>query len=164
MTNKASTPKFQSPQAAQWCFTYNQLKPNAFAKRLQLLKSLLQIENNAWLEPQFQCSLGTNILLGNNVYANHNVTIEDLYPVNIGKHVLIGPHTLISTLPSSNNAQDGSPITLCDNVWVGAHVYIGPGVTIGEGAVIGAGSYVTESVPALTLAAGNPCRVIRAIQ
>lgn len=47
--------------------------------------------------------------------------------------------------------------------WIGANVVICPGVTIGDGCVIGAGSIVTRDIPARSFAAGNPCRVIRAI-
>jgi acetyltransferase-like isoleucine patch superfamily enzyme len=53
------------------------------------------------------------------------------------------------------------PITLQDNVWIGFDVCVLPGVTIGEGAVVGARSVVTADVPAYTVAAGNPARVIR---
>ena len=48
-------------------------------------------------------------------------------------------------------------------MWIGGSVVILPGVTIGEGAVIGAGSVVSRDVPPGVLAAGNPCRVLRAI-
>ena len=46
---------------------------------------------------------------------------------------------------------------------IGGNVTILPGVVIGEGSVIGAGAVVTKSIPAHTLAFGNPCRVIRDI-
>ena len=55
------------------------------------------------------------------------------------------------------------PITVGDNVWIGANVSVLPGVSIGDNSVIGAGSVVTRSIPANVLAAGNPCRVIREI-
>ncbi len=54
-------------------------------------------------------------------------------------------------------------IDIGDKAWIGANVVILKNVTIGEGAVVGAGSVVTRSVPAWTLAAGNPARVIRPI-
>lgn len=50
-----------------------------------------------------------------------------------------------------------------NNVWLGGGVIVCPGVTIGDNSVIGAGSVVTKDVPANVVAAGNPCRVIRAL-
>lgn len=56
-----------------------------------------------------------------------------------------------------------APITLEDNVWIGANATVCGGVTIGEGSVIGAGSVVIRDIPAGVVAAGNPCKVIRKI-
>ena len=53
------------------------------------------------------------------------------------------------------------PITVGNNVWIGANVTVLPGVSIGDDAVIGAGSVVTKNIPSGVLAAGNPCSVIR---
>ena len=55
------------------------------------------------------------------------------------------------------------PITVGDNVWIGAGVQDMPGVTIGSNVVIGGGSVVTRDIPANSVAVGNPCRVIRPI-
>ena len=57
----------------------------------------------------------------------------------------------------------GKPIMIGDNCWIGGNVTICGGVTIGDVCVIGAGSVVTRDIPANTLAAGNPCKVIREI-
>lgn len=59
--------------------------------------------------------------------------------------------------------ESASPIVIGDNVWLGGGVIVCPGVSIGANAVIGAGSVVTRDVPGSVLAAGNPCRVIRAL-
>lgn len=53
------------------------------------------------------------------------------------------------------------PITIGNNVWIGAQVCILPAVTIGDNCVIGAGSMVNKDIPAGSLAVGNPYRVIR---
>lgn len=55
------------------------------------------------------------------------------------------------------------PITVGDDVWIGANVTVLPGVTIGSNTVIGAGSVVTKDIPSGVIAFGNPCRVIRNI-
>ena len=52
-------------------------------------------------------------------------------------------------------------ITIEDDVWIGTNVTILAGVTIGRGSVIGAGSVITKSIPPYSIAAGNPCKVIR---
>lgn len=53
------------------------------------------------------------------------------------------------------------PITVGNNVWIGANVAVLSGVTIGDNVVIGAGSVVTKSIPSNVVAVGNPCRVLR---
>ena len=57
-----------------------------------------------------------------------------------------------------------APITIEDDVWIGANCQILKGVTIGARSIIGAGSVVTKSIPADCIAAGNPCRVIRTLK
>lgn len=54
-------------------------------------------------------------------------------------------------------------MTIGDNVWIGGNVVICPGVHIGDNCVIGAGSVVTKDIPSWSIAAGNPCKVIRQI-
>lgn len=65
------------------------------------------------------------------------------------------PRTFLARLPK------GSAKKHC--VWIGAGAIVLPGVTVGENAVIGAGSVVTHDVPANTVAAGNPAKVIKKI-
>ncbi|MBE6097694.1 MAG: acyltransferase [Schwartzia succinivorans] len=54
-----------------------------------------------------------------------------------------------------------APIHICDKVWIGMNAIILKGVTIGEGAVVGAGAVVTHDVPAWTVVAGNPARIVK---
>ena len=53
------------------------------------------------------------------------------------------------------------PVVIEDDVWIATDVVILPGVTISRGAIIGAGSVVTKDVPAKSVVAGNPARLIR---
>jgi maltose O-acetyltransferase len=57
----------------------------------------------------------------------------------------------------------GKPVEIGSDVWVGGGAIILPGVRVGSRTVIGAGSVVTRDVPDGVFAAGNPCRVIRAL-
>lgn len=57
-----------------------------------------------------------------------------------------------------------APIKICNDAWIGMNVIILKGVTIGEGAVVGAGSVVTKDVPAWSVVAGNPAKVIRQLK
>ena len=59
--------------------------------------------------------------------------------------------------------QYGKEVVIGDNVWLGGNAVVCPGVHIGNNVVIGAGSVVTKDIPDWSVAAGNPCRVIRKI-
>ena len=90
--------------------------------------------------------------------------------VAIGSNVLFGPsvHVYTATHPTSaaqrRTVQEfGKPVSIGSDVWVGGGAIICPGVSIGDRSVIGAGSVVTRTIPADVFAAGNPCRVIRAL-
>lgn len=90
--------------------------------------------------------------------------------IHIGREVGIAPYVKILT-SVHDEPERGTPIVRAslrfDEVIVEDHADIGigsillPGVTIGRGAIIGAGSIVTRSVPAWSVAAGNPARVLR---
>jgi putative colanic acid biosynthesis acetyltransferase WcaF len=82
---------------------------------------------------------------------NHSVISQDVY-VCAGNHDYSKP-----TLPLLRE-----PIEIGNGVWIAAGAFIGPGVTIGDNTVIGARAVVMSDVPAGVLAAGNPCKVIKA--
>lgn len=108
---------------------------------------------------------GSNIVIGNNTVINRGSYLDGRAGVTIGNNVNISHQTLIQTL--THDPQNPTfvclvkPVTIKDNVWVGARAIILPGVTIGEGAVIGAGAVVSKDVPPYTIAVGNPARVIK---
>lgn len=57
-----------------------------------------------------------------------------------------------------------SAITICNDAWIGMNCIILKGVTIGEGAIVGAGSVVTKDVPAWTVVAGNPAKIVKVLK
>lgn len=59
------------------------------------------------------------------------------------------------------NVVNTQPIKICDDAWIGMNCIVLKGVTIGEGAIVGAGSVVTKDVPAWTVVAGNPAKVVK---
>lgn len=155
----------------QKVYEFNLLPPKERSRIPALLKELLgKTGDSLWVEPPFHCDYGWNIEVGENFFANDNLTILDVGKVTIGKNVMIAPNVSIYTAghpvhPDSRNSgyEYGIPITIGDNVWIGGSVVILPGVTIGNNAVIGAGSVVTKDIPDNAIAAGNPCKVIRTV-
>ncbi|HEX8299253.1 MAG TPA: sugar O-acetyltransferase [Rubricoccaceae bacterium] len=135
------------------------------------LSSLLgHVGERVEVVPPLQVDYGTYVTLGDDVFINFNCVILDTCPVTIGAKTLVGPGVQFyaATHPVDpavrrEGLELGSPITVGENVWIGGGVLVMAGVTIGDDCVIGAGSVVTRSVPAGVLAAGNPCRVIRAL-
>lgn len=148
---------------------YNLLSPSRTDRREDILRHLLGRTGKHFLiEQPFYCDYGYNIEVGENFYANVNCVILDEAKVTFGDNVFIAPNCGFYTAEHpldvgqrNSGLEYAQPITICDNVWIGAQVCILPGVTVGEGCVIGAGSVVTKNIPAHTLAVGNPCRVVR---
>ena len=136
----------------------------------EVVKELLGKSEGAWINPPFYCDYGFNIEVGRNFFANYNCTMLDVAKITIGANCFMAPNVSIYTAghpvhPDVRNAmlEYGMPVTIGDNVWIGGNVIICPGVTVGSNCVIGAGSVVTKDIPDWTIAAGNPCRVIRRI-
>lgn len=157
--------------AKEQLYIFNHLEPSKIKARNQIIKKLFGSTTNLFfIEPPFRCDYGYNIFLGDNFYANFNLTVLDCAPVTIGANVMIGPNVSLFTAghpvhpePRVAGWEFAKPITIGDNVWIGGHSVINPGVTIGTNSVIGSGSVVTKDIPENVIAVGNPCRVIRSI-
>ena len=119
---------------------------------------------------------GKNIFIGNNCEINMNCVFLDCNTITLGDNCGIAPGVQILTAFHPTNAIDrvsvsesgfafwrtqSAPVTIGDDVWLGAGSIIMPGVTIGNNVVIGAGSVVTKPISDNSIAYGNPCREMR---
>ena len=147
------------------CFALNQLKPSD-EKRNEVIKNILgYFPDDLVLLSPFTADYGKNIFVNINNYFMDGATIK------IGDNVFIGPscgfYTANHPLDYTNRNQGlekALPIKVGDNCWFGANVSVMPGVTIGAGCVIAAGAVVTKDMPANSLIAGVPAKVIKTIE
>lgn len=150
-------------------YDYNRLRPSETERRTEIIRLLFgKTRKKFIIEQPFHCDYGYNIEIGENFYTNVNCVILDEAKVEFGDNVFIAPNCGFYTAghpfdveQRNRGLEYAKPIVIGNNVWIGAQVCVLPGVTIGDNSVIGAGSVVNKDIPANTLAAGNPCRVIR---
>ena len=153
------------------CFKYNQLCPNDREAQQIILQELLgKMGKETIITPPFWCDYGYNITVGDYFYSNHGMIITDGAKVTFGDNVFIAPNCCFTTAehaidPEMRKAgvEIAKPITVGNNVWIGAGSTILAGVEIGDNTVIGAGSVVTKSIPSNVVAVGVPCKVLREI-
>lgn len=146
---------------------YNATVSEEEARRRELLGQLLgHVGDGVLLRPPFHCDYGTNIRVGNNVFANFGCVFLDVVSIEIGDGTQIGPHVQLLAADHPRDPalrrrglESGRPVRVGSNVWIGAGALVLPGVTIGDDAIVGAGSVVTRDVPAGATVVGNPARV-----
>ena len=150
-------------------FQFNHTSPEEQETLDRLIREIIGVHGKQLtVEQPFHCDYGSNIEVGENFFANYNLTILDVVKVVIGSNVQIAPNVSIYTAghpldPEARNSgyEYGIGITIGDNVWSGGNTVINPGVHIGSNVVIGSGSVVTKDIPDNAIAVGNPCRVLR---
>lgn len=130
--------------------------------RVQLVSTVARLELVA--------ADGGTLEIGARSLVNFGCNVVAFERVTFGERCLIGPHCMIMDTgfhrvePDRRlDAPDTAPITIGDNVWLGARVVVMPGVTIGNDSVIGIGSVVTNDVPPRSLAVGVPAKVVRSL-
>ena len=91
------------------------------------------------------------------------VSINACQSIKIGKNVIVGKDTAIFDNDGHPErlGTGPKPVVIGDNVFIGMRCIIMKGVTIGNNAIIGSGSIVTKDIPANSVAAGVPCKVIK---
>jgi maltose O-acetyltransferase len=158
-------------QAVLLANAYNEAFAGPADERQALLRRLLgSMGSRVHFEPGFRCEFGRNIHIGDNFYANFDCIMLDGGGIHIGNDVLLAPRVGIYTanhaIDATERAAGGcfaKPVRIGNRVWIGAGCHLNPGVTIGDDSIIGSGSVVTRDIPPGVIAAGIPCRVVRAI-
>lgn len=107
------------------------------------------------------CRFAPGISFGSEPYL---ITIGDRVSITAG--VVFLPHDggVWCIRPEHPKADVFGPITVGNNVFIGTRAILLPGVTVGDDCVIGAGSIVTKDIPAGSVAAGSPARVLGPIE
>lgn len=158
---------------------FNRTRAFSLFKRNRIIKKLFPNGGaNPFFEPPIHVEYGYNVVFGKNFYMNFDCRLLDVAPIRIGDDVMFGPgvtvatpcHPLVADERITHTYSDGvhdweyaKPVDIGNNVWVASNVTICGGVKIGDNSVIAAGSVVVRDIPAGVLAAGVPCKPIRAI-
>ena len=136
---------------------YNATRHAELVERDRLLRELLG-------------GVGERIAIGARTFVNYDCVMLDAAPIKIGAACQLATQVQLVTAthpidpePRRLGWECAEPITIGDNVWLGAGVIVCPGVRIGNDTVVGAGSVVTRDLPGGVVAFGAPAKVRRSI-
>lgn len=138
------------------------------ARKILEKLTLEKIDESVAINVPFQTDFGRHIHFGKDIYINKDVFMVDLGGIFIEDGVLIGPRAKLISVNHPLNPADRHKLELKSvrvekNAWIGADATILPGVTVGVNAVVAAGAIVTKDVPANTVVAGVPAKVIKCL-
>ena len=148
-------------------------------ERSRVIGDILGGKGNVYyFQGPVQLNYGCHTFIGENFFANFNLTVMDDARIYIGDNVCFGPNVSLMATSHPLIAQErmglddegkttmaeyAEEIHIGNNVWIACNAVVIGGVTIGDDVVIGAGSVVTKDIPSGYLAYGNPCRPVRRI-
>ena len=128
------------------------------------------IGENTFLRNNVRFSHNKNISIGSNCIIGPNSILNAADNITIGDNFLGGPELIIYTaehgienngIPFIEQPNKYAPVSIGNNVYIGARVIILKGVTIGDNVVVGSGSVVTSDLESNAIYAGNPARLVR---
>lgn len=176
--NRAPELVAQKHTAHSACLRFNQLDESDPSRQPIIKEFIGAIGSVYYFQGPIQFNYGCHTYIGDNFFANFNLTVMDDARIYIGDNVCFGPNvSLMATnhplLPQERLGLDSQgkmtmaeyaeDIHIGNNVWLACNVTVLGGVHIGNNVVIGAGSVVTKDIPDDYLAYGNPCRPVRKI-
>ena len=149
---------------------------NIWKKRLEMmmdwpiLQPIAPRKVRAFLLRRIGCHVGKNVFIGEyvrmDIWHADMIYIEDNVSIASGSRLLCHQRDFTNYCVGDNYLDLGykiKPIHLCKGCLIGMESFVMPGVTVGEGAIVGAGSLVTKDIPAWTIAAGRPAKVLKEI-
>ena len=160
------------------CQKYNTMDEYDPARGEVLREILGGTGRTFYIQGPVHFNYGIHTFIGENFFANFNLTVMDDARIYIGNNVCFGPNvSLMATshpLPAQERmgmdeqgrttmAEYAEEIHIGNNVWIACNAVVLGGVHIGSNVVIGAGSVVTGDIPDGCLAVGVPCRPVRPI-
>jgi maltose O-acetyltransferase len=156
-------------RAAALCDRYNSTPSTDQAALDGVLAELLgEVGEDVVVKPPLRCDYGYRTSIGDRTFVNWECTLLDGGGIEIGSHCQIAPGVQLTTAthpldpgPRREGWESAAPISIADNVWLGAGAIVCPGVSIGEDTVVGAGAVVVRDLPAGVVAVGVPARVVR---
>jgi acetyltransferase-like isoleucine patch superfamily enzyme len=140
-----------------------------------LREDRLRIGANAHFEPHVWITApdAARVVIGEGCFLNIGVMVAAMDLVEIGDHCMLANGCLVTDADHRHDDPDRpitwqgfvtrGPTRIGANCWLGANVVVTSGVTIGERCVIGANAVVTRDIPAWSVAAGAPARVVRTL-
>ena len=160
------------------CQKYNMMD-EFDSDRNEVIRDILgKVGNVFYFQGPVQFNYGCHTFIGENFFANFNLTVMDDGKIFIGDNVCFGPNVSLMATSHPLIAQErmgldedgkttmaeyADEIHIGNNVWIACNTVVIGGVHIGNNVVIGAGSVVTKDIPDNYLAFGNPCRPVRPI-
>ena len=146
-------------------------------------KECIVIGDNVCIDGELFCNRNGRIEIGDFTIINRNTFINADNSIKIGKYCLIARDVLIQDnnshpicpvdrinqamvhcdVPTDTYQSENAPIEIADAVWIGTKAIVLKNVKIGYGSVIATGAVVTKDVPPMSVAAGNPAKVVKAI-